>query len=237
MSELRDRHLEPEILDGLAADDPLAIASRRDLHRINALMFQARFQASLLRAHVPTPPLRILEIGSGDGRFMLAVARLMADRWPGVEVTMVDRVSLVGEDVCEGFARLGWQARPLVTDIFDWNEQSLGAPFDLVCANLILHHFDDTLLRDLLSRIMRLAPMLVATEPLRARGPLVATRFLRLIGAGPVTLNDAAQSVRAGFRGSELSHLWRQAGGTPVMEGRRGLFTQGFVGAHLHGGK
>jgi hypothetical protein len=65
--------------------------------------------------------------------------------------------------------------------------------------------------------------------------PLVATRFLRLIGACAVTLNDATQSVRAGFRGTELSQLWQLSGGTPAIEGRRGLFTQGFVGAGMPG--
>src|SRR4029079_14187677 len=33
------RHIVPEILDGLAADDPRAIHSRRDLIHVNALMF------------------------------------------------------------------------------------------------------------------------------------------------------------------------------------------------------
>ena len=237
MIDMLNRHLEPELLDGLQADDPRAIASRRDLRRINALMFQARIMASLMRANVPTPPQRVLEIGSGDGQFMLSVARLMTGLWPHVEITMVDRVGLIGEDLCNAFAKMGWQAHPVVADIFDWKEAALQGPFDLVCANLVLHHFDDTQLLALFSRMMIMAPMLVATEPLRARGPLLATRFLRLIGAGAVTLNDATQSVRAGFRGMELSQLWQLSGGAPVMEGRKSLFTQGFVGARMPGAK
>ena len=234
MTDINIRHLEPELLDGLPADDPRAIASRRDLVRINALMFQARFMASLMRANLQTPPLRILELGAGDGQFMLGVARLMARHWPDVEIVMVDRIDLIGKDVCNSFAEFGWRAQPVTADIFDWTGDR---PFDLVCANLILHHFDDTRLLELFARIMTMAPLLVATEPLRAKGPLVATRFLRLIGAGAVTLNDATQSVRAGFRGTELSQLWQLSGGTPVMEARKGLFTQGFVGASMPGAK
>src|ERR1700741_1125465 len=112
MTDMNIRHREPELLDGLPADDPRAIASRRDLVRINALMFQARFMASLMRANLRTPPLRILEIGAGDGKFMLTGARLMARRWPDVEIVMVARIGLVGEDVRDAFARLGWRARP-----------------------------------------------------------------------------------------------------------------------------
>ncbi|MBA1140838.1 class I SAM-dependent methyltransferase [Mesorhizobium neociceri] len=234
MTDINIRHLEPELLDGLPADDPRAIASRRDLVRINALMFQARIMASLFRANMQTPPQRILEIGAGDGKFMLTVARLMARRWPNVEIVMVDRIDLIGKDVCNTFAELGWRAQPVTADIFDW---TVDRPFDLVCANLILHHFDDTRLLELLARIMTMAPVLVATEPLRAKVPLVATRLLPLIGACAVTLNDAAQSVRAGFRGTELSQLWQLSGGTPVIEGRRGLFTQAFVGASMPGTK
>ena len=232
MTDINIRHLEPELLDGLPADDPGAIASRRDLVWINALMFQARFMASLMRANLQTPPLRILELGAGDGQFMLRVARLMARRWPDVEIVMVDRIGLIGKDVRNAFAEFGWRAQPVTADIFDWTGDR---PFDLVCANLILHHFDDARLKELFARIMTMAPVLVATEPLRARGPLVATRCLRLIGAGAVTLNDATQSVRAGFRGTELSQLWQASGGTPVMEARKGLFTQGFVGAKMPG--
>jgi hypothetical protein len=234
MTDINIRHLEPELLDGLPADDPRAIASRRDLIRINALMFQARFMASLMRVNVQTPPLRILEIGAGDGKFMLAVARLMARRWPNVEIVMVDRIGLIGKDVCNAFAKFGWRVQPVTADIFDWTGDR---PFDLVCANLILHHFDDTRLLELFSRIMTMAPLLVATEPLRGKIPLVATRLLPLIGACAVTLNDAAQSVRAGFRGTELSQLWELAGGAPVIEGRRGLFTQAFVGASVPGAR
>ena len=232
MTDISIRHLEPELLDGLPADDPRAIASRRDLVRINALMFQARFMASLMRANVQTPPLRILEIGAGDGKFMLTVSRMMARRWPDVEIVMVDRIGLISKDVCDSFAEFGWRARSVTADIFDWAGDR---PFDLVCANLILHHFDDTRLLELFSRIMTMAPVLVATEPLRAKVPLVATRLLRLIGACAVTLNDATQSVRAGFRGTELSQLWQLSGGTPVIEARKGLFTQAFVGASVPG--
>jgi hypothetical protein len=234
MTDMNIRHLEPELLDGLPADDPRAIASRRDLVWINALMFQARFMASLMRANVQTPPLRILEIGSGDGKFMLTVARLMARRWPNVEIVMVDRIGLIGQDVCDAFAKIGWRAQPVTADLFEWTPDR---PFDLVCANLILHHFDDTRLLELFSRIMTMAPLLVATEPLRGKLPLAATRLLPLIGACAVTLNDAAQSVRAGFRGAELSQLWQASGGTPVIEARRGLFTQAFVGASVPGAR
>ncbi|TIX36870.1 MAG: hypothetical protein E5V40_23750, partial [Mesorhizobium sp.] len=108
MTALAQRSLIPEILDGLAADDPRARASRRDLRRINALMLQARIMASLLRKFVPKPPGRILEIGAGDGTFMLAVARRMVKQWPRVELTLLDRVDVLTAELSVDFDRLGW---------------------------------------------------------------------------------------------------------------------------------
>ncbi|MER8631018.1 methyltransferase domain-containing protein [Mesorhizobium opportunistum] len=230
MSELHQRRLVPEILDGLAADDPRALASRRDLRRINALMFQARIMASLLRKFVPKPPRRILEIGAGDGTFMLAVARRMARHWPEVELTMLDRAGLLTAELSADFDRLGWTIEGITADVFDWAEGAGGKRFDAITVNLFLHHFDDAGLVRLFSLLTTKAPLLLATEPLRSMPALAAARLLPAIGVNDVTRHDAAQSVRAGFRGSELSGLWLAAGLKPLEERRAGLFSHVFVG-------
>ncbi|KRB16404.1 hypothetical protein ASD99_08535 [Mesorhizobium sp. Root695] len=237
MKALSHRSLVPEILDGLAADDPRALTSRRDLRRINALMFQARIMASLLRKFVPTPPRRILEIGAGDGTFMLAVARRIAKHWPQVELTLLDRTGLVTAALSADFGRLGWQIETITCDVFDWAERAESKHFDAITVNLFLHHFHDAQLVHLLSLLAPKAPLLLATEPLRAMPALAATRLLPVIGANDVTRHDAAQSVRAGFRDSELSVLWLAANGRPLEERRAGLFSHIFVGASADGGR
>ena len=67
-------------------DDPAAMGSRRDLRIVNRLMAQQLIMARLLAsipAEAPARPVaRIVEIGSGDGTFMLAVLARMAKRWP-----------------------------------------------------------------------------------------------------------------------------------------------------------
>jgi len=231
MTALAHRSLVPEILDGLAADDSRAIHSRRDLSRINALMFQAPVMVSLLRKFLPRPPGRILEIGAGDGTFMLKVARRMARDWREVELTMLDRVGLVTPNLAADFAALGWTVETVTADVFDWAEKADGRPFDAITANLFLHHFDDDGLLRLFSLLRCKAPFILATEPLRAGLALVAARLLWAIGANDVTRHDAAQSVRAGFRGSELSDLWSAVGGRPLEERRAGPFFHVFVGA------
>ncbi|TIX43955.1 MAG: class I SAM-dependent methyltransferase, partial [Mesorhizobium sp.] len=194
MSGLEHRQLAPEILDGLAADDPRALTARRDLRRINMLMFQVPIMTSLLKRFVPKSPRRILEIGAGDGSFMLAVARRMARHWPGVELVMLDRVDLVTAQLRGDFDRLGWKAEGVTADVFDWAEKIEGVRFDAVTVNLFLHHLDDAQLMHLFSLIRPKAPLLLATEPLRAKLALAATHLLPAIGANDVTRNDAAQS-------------------------------------------
>ncbi|WP_027165655.1 methyltransferase domain-containing protein [Mesorhizobium sp. WSM3224] len=230
MNALDRRTLVPEILDRLAADDPRALHSRRDLARINALMFQAPIMTSLMRKFIAKAPGRILEIGAGDGTFMLKVARRMARDWHEVELTMLDRVGLVTPKLSADFAALGWTVETITADVFDWAEMANGRPFDAITVNLFLHHFDDSGLLRLFSLLRRKAPLLVATEPLRTGFALAAARLLPAIGVNDVTRHDAVESVRAGFRGSELSDLWSAAGGRPLEEQRAGPFSHAFVG-------
>ena len=225
------RSIEPELLDVLPANDPQAIGSRRDLAWINALMWQPLIMRRLLARHLARPPQRILEIGAGDGRFMLTVARRMARRWPGVELTLLDRAPLLTPAVREQFERLGWRARAMTVDVFEWAADTGHERFDIMCANLFLHHFDEAELARLFRLLAPTAPLVVATEPWRAGLPLFATRLLPAIGANSVTLHDAAASVRAGFSGNELSRLW-PGGADRVLEERRvGLFTHVFAAA------
>jgi SAM-dependent methyltransferase len=222
------RSIEPELLDLLPASDPLAIGSRRDLVWINALMWQPLIMRRLL-ARYAKPPRRILEIGAGDGRFMLAIARRMARHWPEVELMLLDRAPLQAQAVRVGFEELGWRAESVTADVFEWTARARSEQFDIICANLFLHHFDDERLALLFRLLAPMTPLFVATEPWRARVPLFATRLLPAIGANRVTLHDAAASVRAGFSGTELSQLWPGGAGRVLEERRIGPFTHAFA--------
>ena len=52
------RHIQPEILDELAVDDPRAIQSRRDLQKVNAFMGHTGMVTRALRA--PSTPRAFL---------------------------------------------------------------------------------------------------------------------------------------------------------------------------------
>ena len=197
------RVLTPEILDYLPADDPGAIRSRRDLARINVVMGQGAIMARAL-AGFPAPQL-LADLGGGDGRFLLSLARRLAKRWPGVRAVILDRQDIVSAQTRAGFAALGWHCETKRGDIFACLPQLKP---DIVLANLFLHHLDDAALTRLLALISAQAKGFVACEPRRSVLALLGARLVFALGANHVTRHDAVASVLAGFRGRELSGLW-----------------------------
>jgi SAM-dependent methyltransferase len=228
-ANLDQRRIVPEILDALPLDDARAVRSRGDLVWVNALMLQTWIMARQLNRHVLTPPKRILDLGSGDGAFMLAVARRMRGAWRDVELVMLDHADLLTDARRADFAKLGWRAEPVVADLFAWLAQSSTFACDVTCANLFLHHFNDTALQDLFASLRERTSIFVATEPRRNVVALGGSSMLRLFGVNDVTMHDAAASVRAGFAGNELTRLWPKTDGMRFEERRLGLFTHAFA--------
>jgi SAM-dependent methyltransferase len=215
------RLLVPELLDGLPADDPAAQRSRRDLARINGVMRQPAIMAKALSAC--SPPRLLADLGSGDGRFLLAVAKRMARRWPGVTALICDRQDIVSATTRAAFARLGWQVEVRQGDIFDTLPEA-----DIITANLFLHHFDDTALARLQTAVAGKARAFIACEPRRSAFALLGARMVWALGGNRVTRHDAVASVRAGFTSQELSTLWPQ-GRWRLMERSAFPFTHVFT--------
>lgn len=208
----------PEPLDDLPEDDPQAMRSRRDLRRIHgamgtrSILLHALQDMSALRRI--GAPLRILELGAGDGSLMLGVARALAPTWAPVHLTLLGAQPLVTQDTIARYADLGWTAIASVLDVFEWADGPAGAhrhgkrhaPWDLIVTNLFLHHFEGAQLAGLLRSIADRSDRFLACEPRRA--------WLRLVG---------------GFRGSELTALWPDVGDTwEVQEYPAGLFSHCF---------
>ena len=229
----------PETLDGLVEDDPDALRSRRDLQRVHLAMGTRRILVQALGGlrmrRTEASPLRLLELGAGDGSLMLGVAQASKAQWPRVEITLLDRQSLVTPATLTAYARLGWSATAQVVDVLDWaaaSSPAKGGPvarWDVVVANLFIHHFEKSQLAVLLAAIEMHSECFFACEPRRTRLALVGSHLIGAIGANAVTREDAVLSVHAGFQGTELSALWP---GEPVRwqmkEYSAGLFSHCF---------
>jgi hypothetical protein len=228
------RRVEPEWLDSLPSEDPNAAASRRDLQRLNSLMWHATILARILRTESNlAKPRSLLDIGGGDGTFMLALARRLAKRMPGVVVTMVDKNTVISSQTRENFSALGWKVVSIKADIQDFLDNAGAVSTDVIIANLFLHHLSDAALARLFNRAAAVAPLFVACEPLRALFPMAASQVLWAIGCNKVTQHDAPASVRAGFREKELSLLWPKDGQWQLEERRAGPFSHLFIARHV----
>lgn len=222
------RTVEPEWLDELPENDPGAVRSRHDLRRVNFLMGNAGILADRLgRLSSDEFPRRMVELGAGDGTFALRVAAKLAGRTKKVELTLVDRQNLVRSETTEAFLRLGWRTKFVRSDVFEF--LSRVEPVDCIFANLFLHHFQGEQLSLLLRLMAEKTRMFAACEPYRSTVGIGGTKLLGLIGCNAVTRHDATISVRAGFRGRELSALWPDVGKWKIEEGAAGWFSHAFV--------
>lgn len=228
----RPRVVSAETLDHLPAEDPAARRARRDLLRVHAAMRTratvcAGWQALVSPARAQRP-LRILELGAGDGRLLLGVARTL--RWPQVRLTLLDRQALVSRPTLDGYAALGWTAQVHQADVHLWADEAHEASprWDLVSAALFLHHFEGAALARLLAAIAARADRCFAVEPARGWLARAGSHLVGLLGVNAVTREDAVLSVRAGFRTGELSAAWPGAAAWQLHEAGAGLFSHVF---------
>jgi hypothetical protein len=188
------RVVQPEILDSLPETHPDAIANRRDLRIINAVMGNYRWFKREL------PPLlhtgdRVLEIGAGTGTLGLALRRSLVAR--SVPFDGLDRWSRPGK----------WPAD------WNWHQEDLLTfggydNYTVLVANLILHQFDEENLHNLGSRIRQSGIRLIlASEPARRRIHQRQLRLMRPLGLNPVSRHDGHVSIAAGFQNEELPKL------------------------------
>jgi hypothetical protein len=224
-----ERIVRKEWLDELAANDPLAARSRRDIQRLNLLTGHDRIMANALDTALngyASP--RVVELGSGNGHFLLSVARRLKGRWQNVEATLVDRADGFHSDVCNELKKLGWNAAVEIADALVWLRDAVQT-CDVIMANQFFHQFQPDELAAMFSLLKTSTKILIAVEPRRGFWPLLCSRCVGLVGCGAVTRYDAPVSVRAGFTDCELSALWPDKKNWGLTERRAGLFSHLFI--------
>jgi hypothetical protein len=230
MKQIPGRIVEPELLDELPPRDPRALRSRRDLRLLNFSMGHPWVMARALAQNLRTSnPPQVVELGAGDGRFLLTVARRLRRKWPRAKATLVDRLDSFDPGISECFNRLGWELHTERKTASEWLQQSLAGTADAIICNLFLHQFQREELVGMLKSAGRCTSLLIALEPRRSKVTRLSGRMLWFIGCGPVTRHDAEISIRAGFYGQELSAMWPGGEDWILTERPAGLFSHLFI--------
>jgi len=227
------RVVKPELLGGLPATDPRALRVRADLRRVNFIMGNVGIRSRALRRHhdendFRSRPLRLVELGGGDGAVLLPLARHWSAHGVAAEVTLLDRQNLLSAETQLAFTALRWPVTSVATDVFTWLEQPAPA-VDVMFANLFLHEFPDQPLGALLRLAARRTNLFIACEPRRSPLTLVGCHLLGLLGCSRLTRHDGVLSVHAGFSGTELSTHWPRGPGWELSEGPAGWFSHRFI--------
>jgi len=224
----------------LRHDPPCAAGQGRRPVRLHRAMgtrgIVSRGWQALVPAERAGAPLRILELGAGDGSLLRSVARSLAPHWPRVQLRLLERQDIVSPTTLAGFAEVGWLAQVQVADVLPWaarpDDGPRGVPaprWDLITTTLFLHHFDGGALDGLLAAAASRCDRFFACEPSRSWRALAGSDLVGAIGANAMTREDAVLSVRADFRGGEVSARWPRAGGRwQVRESAAGLFSHCF---------
>lgn len=182
-----ERVIEPEIIDGMAPDHPMAIRGRRDLRMINFVMGNERWIRAQVAGHQASAAKGVVELGAGGGELLGRLAKFGPAR---------------GFDLVPRPARLPKKVAWTQGDLWESEREITGG---VLVANLFLHHLQP----DELSRLGRIADrfeVLVFVEPLRTKDALwMGERLLPFVGEA--TKHDMMVSIRAGFVEGELPKL------------------------------
>ena len=198
------RVIVPELLDSLPVNDTRAMASRRDLVRINAVMFQSAIMARLMRSNLERKPMRILEIGAGDGRFMLSVARRLGQGWTGIDLVTLDQADLVSPKVEADFGIAGMASGTGCRRCLRVDRQTGTRPFRCRSQPISFCIISGSSATGAVRCDAWDDLMLPRDRATTQRFRIVEYWLVASAWRQRVTLHDAAASVRAGFAGAEL---------------------------------
>lgn len=187
------RRVQPELLDSLPPDHPDALHNRRDLRFFNALMGNFRWFSRGLRRHLREGD-SVLELGAGAGDLGRRLRGELGEALPN-------------------YCGLDWWPRPADwPGAWGWRREDLAnfphyGGFNVVLGNLILHQFEDDVLKQLGEHWRESARLLVFCEPARRPLHLRQLPLARLAGINYVSRHDARVSIEGGFCGDELPKL------------------------------
>ncbi len=207
---LAARAIADELMDGddVAADTYAAVV--RDLARVNTLTLARRPTLAFLDSLAPTAaPLRLLDVGYGDGDMLRAIAH-----WARARNQSVDLVGIDLNPRSAPAARAATDARDRIDYRTGDYAALAGERWDVIVSSLVAHHMT----RAQLVAFVRFMAAHAAqgwfvNDLYRSIVAQTAFRFgAALLGLHPIVRHDGALSVARSYRVGEWAPILADAG-------------------------
>jgi 2-polyprenyl-3-methyl-5-hydroxy-6-metoxy-1,4-benzoquinol methylase len=212
---IRERRLEPELMDQPDLDPSLHRDALRGLRRINVLSRSAaivwpEIAAAARRVH--PRKLRVLDLACGGGDNAIALALRGRQTDAAIDVHGCD-ISPVAIEVARQQAQ---ESEAQDVDFFTFNvlEGLLPAGYDVVTCSLFLHHLNESQASCVLAKMAHSASDLVLVNDLQRSwlGLGLAWVGCHLLTRSTVVHTDGPRSVAAAFAVSEIGSLAAHSG-------------------------
>jgi 2-polyprenyl-3-methyl-5-hydroxy-6-metoxy-1,4-benzoquinol methylase len=214
LTDVRQRHREPEIMDDPQLDEARHHDALRGLERINRWSGSARILwppiCALARVIAPQA-VRVLDLATGGGDVPCALWKKAQRAGLNVHVAGCDLSDRAVAYALERARRLGASAHFFQLDALNGE---IPGDYDVLTTSLFLHHLQEDQAISLLRRMAEAARRLVLVNDLRRSFPgyLFAYVGTRLLSRSHVVHVDGPLSVRAAFTMAEARQLAERAG-------------------------
>jgi 2-polyprenyl-3-methyl-5-hydroxy-6-metoxy-1,4-benzoquinol methylase len=213
MTDLAQRTLTPEIMDGLPAGDPALRGALRGLERINRWSLSASILWPSIHEFARRRPgqrLRLLDVATGAGDVPLALWRRAKRGGLNLEITACDRNRGALDHATASAERLGARIDLLCLDAV---RDPLPEGFDIITSSLFLHHLPSDEVERFLRRLAACGHLLLINDLVRSHtGLLLARVGTRLLSRSEVVHVDGPRSVESAFTREEMKALACAAG-------------------------
>lgn len=215
---MKQRVLEPELMDDPAISVARHRQALRGLERLNRISRSAQLVFACLRdlARPDDAPLRVLDLATGGGDVPIALDRLAQRTGVPLQIAGCDVSATAIEHARHRAAVAGAEI-----DFFPLNVMTQPIPlgYDVLTCSLFIHHLTTNHARHLLSKLAATVGRRVIINDL-CRSPLrlmMVKLASHALSRSPVVHVDGPRSVRAAFTADELRNLAAEA----AMKGAR----------------
>ncbi len=204
---MKERSKEEEIMDDFRLQGPELEETLQDLDKVNKWLGGNKITLEgvekVINSACFRPPLRILDVGCGNGSVLKEVAQLGRKRGIKMQLKGIDaneHAIEIARRNCKDYPEISFEAQ----DVF--SEEFVQESTDVLLCTLTLHHFKDEEIRRLLQVFVQKSSMGIVINDLK-RSKL-AYRLFQLFCAAfihnDIAREDGLVSIKRSFRKKDL---------------------------------